>query len=168
LKAVSNSVALIHIFKSNSQSILSASFNKLWISPWVFEEVVVKGKEGGHIDAFHIEENMGKLIEVKKLNKKHRELAKGIQKSGLGRGEAETISLAKQLNVPALLDEKGARRVAEYVGISYFGVLGLLVRLKRKGKISTEEAKEVVARLVQSGYRISTSVYLLFTESIEE
>ena len=44
---VSNSVALIHIFRSNTVSLLESSFKKVWISPKVYRETVVVGKEKG-------------------------------------------------------------------------------------------------------------------------
>ncbi len=52
-------------------------------------------------------------------------------------GEAETITLALQLNADLiLLDEQAGRRAAEHLGLAVMGVVGLLVRAKQLNLIA--------------------------------
>jgi predicted nucleic acid-binding protein len=60
-----------------------------------------------------------------------------VLRARLGAGESEAISLALELGVEQLLvDERGARRLAQAVGLSVIGTLGGLLAAKRKGMIA--------------------------------
>ena len=165
---VSNSVALIQLFKANADSLLRISFEKVIISKKVYEEVVISGKEKGYGDAFCIEDAVGDHIEVGELDDVHTSYAYKLQLTGLGMGECETIALAKQLEIPAILDEKGARKAAEYSGIEYFGTLYLIYHATRDRSISSKEAKLIIQKLVANGFRISPELYIKFETLLEE
>jgi predicted nucleic acid-binding protein len=63
-------------------------------------------------------------------------IAPMILRASLGTGESEAISLALEIRAERLiLDEKGARRLAEAVGLNVMGTLGILLAAKRKGLI---------------------------------
>jgi uncharacterized protein len=56
--------------------------------------------------------------------------------SSLHKGEAEAIALATELNADiVIIDEQEARQTAKQAGLSVIGVLGVLLRAKRVGKI---------------------------------
>src|SRR5690606_36512745 len=56
----------------------------------------------------------------------------------LGAGEAEAITLALERKAAfVLIDDRTARLTAEHVGLVPLGVLGILIRAKHKGLIST-------------------------------
>ena len=56
----------------------------------------------------------------------------------LGRGEAEAIKLAQQIDADLLLtDDRKARTAATDLGIKCSGVLGLIVRAKQLGHLSS-------------------------------
>ena len=56
----------------------------------------------------------------------------------LGRGEAEAIKLAQQIDADLLLtDDRKARTAATDLGIKCSGVLGLIVRAKQLGRLSS-------------------------------
>ena len=60
----------------------------------------------------------------------------GILLSSLHKGEAEAIALAIDLNADiVIIDEQEARQTAKQAGLSVIGVLGVLLRAKRAGKI---------------------------------
>lgn len=64
-------------------------------------------------------------------------IAPRVLRARLGAGESEAISLALELGVEQLLvDERGARRLAQAVGLSVIGTLGVLLAAKRKGMIA--------------------------------
>jgi len=51
--------------------------------------------------------------------------------------EAEAIVLAQEVDAQLLIDERAGRLVAERLGITYLGVIGLLVRAKQTGIIDS-------------------------------
>jgi len=56
----------------------------------------------------------------------------------LGRGEAEAIKLAQEIDADLLLtDDRKARAAATDLGIKCSGVLGLIVRAKQLGRLSS-------------------------------
>ncbi|MEA3345788.1 MAG: DUF3368 domain-containing protein [Chloroflexota bacterium] len=73
----------------------------------------------------------------------------------LDKGNAEAIALALQVNAEwMLLDEREGRRVAKSLGLKVTGVLGILLRARREGKLpSLQEAIEELHE--KAGFRIS-------------
>ena len=56
----------------------------------------------------------------------------------LGRGEAEAIKLAREMNADLLLtDDRTAKAAATHLGIKCSGLLGLVVRAKQSGRLSS-------------------------------
>ena len=75
----------------------------------------------------------------------------------LGRGEAEVIALG--LEIPGsllILDDQLARRLADLHALQYTGTLGVLVKAKRAGCISSVAA--VVTALREKGMWLTSSV----------
>lgn len=73
----------------------------------------------------------------------------------LDQGEAEAIALAVALLADwTLLDERDGRKVAKSLGLRVTGVLGILLRAKQLGKLSS--LTEVIDTLVaKAGFRIA-------------
>lgn len=60
-----------------------------------------------------------------------------VLQASLGAGESEAISLALELHADHLVvDEKAARRLAEGLGLTVIGTLGILLAARRKGLIA--------------------------------
>ena len=76
---------------------------------------------------------------------------------GLGRGEASLFLTPTDDRL--VLDEVPARVAAESEGRSYVGFLGLLVAGPRKEKIAPDRARQVLRRLVQSGFHLTIELY---------
>ena len=69
---------------------------------------------------------------------------------GLGRGEADAITLALQLSADLLLtDDQEAARAARQVGLKLIGTVGLLLLAKRRGMITS--VRETLGLLEQEG-----------------
>src|SRR2546430_8844078 len=61
-----------------------------------------------------------------------------LLKRDLDEGEAEAIALILEQQVDIiLLDESGARRIADVYGLQKTGVIGILIRAKAEGKIAS-------------------------------
>ena len=90
-----------------------------------------------------------------------------IERYGLDIGETEAIALAIDLNADqTLIDERKGRNVASEVGISFTGVIGVLIEAKRRGLIP--EIRTSVDSLLQLGFRISKEVYQEALEIAQE
>jgi len=88
-----------------------------------------------------------------------------VLRQSLDWGEAEAVALALQTKVLwTLLDERDARRVAKGLKLKVTGVLGILLRGRREGKLPS--VSEALRRLrSEAGFRISDR---LFAELLKE
>lgn len=76
----------------------------------------------------------------------------------VGRGEAEAIVLARELQADGLvLDDATARQVAEAEGRTVLGLLGLLIHAKGHGLVET--VRPVLDEMVAAGLFIDDSLY---------
>ncbi len=71
----------------------------------------------------------------------------------LGRGESEVIALAYETNLKALIDDLKARKIAEDMGLSISGSIGVLLKAEKLGFINN--AYEKVKELKDKGFYIS-------------
>lgn len=92
------------------------------------------------------------LVEQPVTNREYCDLLAEI----LGAGEAETLTLAKEKNALALLDEAVARRIALQENVDFAGSLSVLIRAKQKKLIPT--AIPLLNRLVEHGYYLDKSL----------
>ncbi|WP_020558125.1 DUF3368 domain-containing protein [Thiofilum flexile] len=70
-------------------------------------------------------------------------------------GESEAILLADQLKLPLLIDDLAGRKMAQDLGITITGLVGVLLALKRKNVLLNKPMLEIVADLEQVNFRIS-------------
>jgi len=82
-----------------------------------------------------------------------------ILKQELDEGEAETIALALEQQAEVVfLDEAEARRMAEIYGLRKTGVIGVLMRAKLQGKLSSLKV-ELDRLREEAGFRIDEQLY---------
>ena len=78
-------------------------------------------------------------------------------RANLGPGESEAISLVLEIGADRLLvDERPARRVAEAIGVSVIGTLGVLLAAKRKGLIAA--VRPSIDALLRRNFRMSPAL----------
>ncbi len=153
---VCNSTVLIYLAKIGNLSLLKKLFRKVLIPKEVFNEVVIKGKENKHPDAFVIEGAVEEgWIQVKDI-----EPIGELEEFGIDLGEAQAISLAKSLNLPVLLDQTHARIAAKTFGLKPRGTIFVLFAALRKKLLTYEEYADLLEELVKAGFRMSDEVYL--------
>ena len=152
MKVVSNSSVLIALSSIQRLALLSDNFDKVYIPESVWDEVVNNGigKPG------YAEIKDANWIEVRKINNK--DLVTALNEF-LDLGEAEAIALAIEMIVDLiLLDEKDARLIAVKYNLKTLGTVGLLIRAKKKGKIT--QLKPELDKLINEGnFRISEDIY---------
>ena len=81
-------------------------------------------------------------------------LAPQVIEAALGAGESEAISLALEMQADRLIvDEKAGRHLAQALGLSVVGSLGLLLAAKRKHMIPA--VRPLVQSLLETNFWIS-------------
>ena len=153
---VSNSTVLIYLAKIGKLNLLKELFGEILIPAEVFNEVVIRGKEHQHLDAF-IVENVVKegWISIKEI-----ESIGELEDFGIDPGEAQAISLAKSIGASVLLDQTHARNAAKASGLRPGGTIFVLLAALRKKLLTCEDYQDSLEDLVKAGFRMSDQVYL--------
>ena len=152
---LSDSSTLIHLAAIGRLTLLRESYPKITIPSAVWREVVEKGKSRAGAAEVEAARQSG-WIEV--MSPTDEPLVR-LLKRDLDDGEAEVLALAIERRADlVLLDETDARRIAERYGLRKTGVVGLLIRAKREGKIAS--LREELGRLQnQAGFWIAEGLY---------
>lgn len=153
--AVSDSSTLIHLAKIGRLYLLFEFHKKILIAPAVWKEVVQEGRKWPGSSEVEEGRQLGRIDVVAPAN---RPLICFLQKD-LHEGESETIALAVELNPDVVfLDESEARKTAGVYGLNISGVIGILIRAKREGRIVS--LKEELDRLRNdAGFWIGEEIY---------
>ena len=138
---------LIALSRVISLSVLAELFAQVWVTQTVLAECVVRQDrpEGRDIQAA-----------VQSGWLRVRPDVAYEDDWNLGPGEASAIAAALSLRAGLLMDDRAGRRVASGLGLPVIGVLGVLVRAKRAGKVPA--LRPLVEHLVASGYFLSSKV----------
>lgn len=170
--AVADTSALIHPAKNSEFiGILKKIFDKIYLPPSVYNESIVRGKERGKRDALLLEGLMeeGFLIQ-KPLNDVGRRIKEKLSKMrGLGDGEIEAISLARQLDMDnILIDDKLASEAARVLGLKPIPITYVLILAVGRGIIKLTEGLEMLDQMIGAGYRLSAEDYMAIRNKMEE
>jgi len=153
---VSNSTVLIYLAKIGKLNLLKELFGEVLIPAEVFDEVVIRGKEHQHPDAFVVES----VVEEGWIHVKNIKAFGELEDFGIDLGEAQAISLAKSLGVPVLLDQTHARNAAKALGLKPRGTIFVLLAALRKKLLTYDDYQDSLEDLVKAGFRMSDEVYL--------
>jgi len=148
---VSNATPLIGLAMAERFDLLQKLFGRVYIPQGVYDEVVTEGGERfGAQEVSHAA--WISLVEVKD------KLAVEVLADDLGKGESETIVLARELGANwVLVDERLARRKLDVLGIPTIGTLGILLKAKEVGLL--QALSPAVEQLRTRGFRLSRRVY---------
>jgi predicted nucleic acid-binding protein len=163
IKVVCNSSPIIGLAKLERLDIIEKLYQEIIVPEAVFDELITKGRNKDKTAEISelIDQN---IISVQKVN--NRELIRALRKD-LDYGESEVIALALELQADlVILDEKDARDLAEFYNLKKIGLLGILIRAKERGLISS--VKEYMDRLINAGFRIDGNLYELIASSLVE
>jgi len=151
---VVNATVLSNLARADRIRILKELFDRIVVPMQVYEEIL-RGIEAGYtflktVDEIVEEENWMNLEPLK--SKKERGLFKDLLET-VGYGEAAGIAIAKERALLFSSDDKIARKRAKEHGVKVSGTLGILLIAIEEGKLSTEEADEVLQEMIKGGYR---------------
>jgi predicted nucleic acid-binding protein len=158
---VSNTSPIINLAAIGKLDLLKKHFGKIIISLAVHDEITIKGKgEPGDSEVRTLD--WIKTIEVNDIP------LLTILRRELDPGEAESIALAVQLKADLLLiDEIDARSITSKLGLRFIGLLGVLVKAKRKGHI--KKVKPLMDKLKgEAGFWIEDNLYQYVLNTVGE
>lgn len=150
-KVVCNSSPLIHLAKIGKLELLKDYFTEISIPEAVYRECVIDGKD--REDAKRIENAAWiRVVDIKNID-----LKKALN-TVLDEGESEAIVLALQESADLiLLDDYEARELARTYGLKITGTIGLLIKAKYEGDISSID--EMLKKLRRTGFWLSDDLY---------
>jgi predicted nucleic acid-binding protein len=95
-------------------------------------------------------------VEIVSVADKHKQQLLELQ---IDKGESSAIALAMETpNSTIILDDIKARKVAEQLGITYTGTIGVIIKAKLQGIIPT--IKPLIAKIKQTDFRLSADIEL--------
>lgn len=153
--AVGNSTPLIHLARLGRIDLLRRCFDRVYIAPQVFEEVVGEGKRQGRkeitvLEGLIIEE----FIEVKKPVKQIAKI------TSLHRGENEAISLCIEIKADKILvDGREAVEAAKMLGLKPMRTTALLLLCLKEETINFDEFQNLLLELSEGGYFLDAKTY---------
>lgn len=130
-------------------NLLERMYKNIYMPVQVREEIMAGG-----IGSFGVKEfKTSPWLKISKVHDKEKlELLYELDK-----GEAEVIILAKEQNIKkVLIDEKIARQQARILGLEVIGTLGLLLKAKNKGLISS--IKPSIKKILDNGVWINDEI----------
>lgn len=163
-EAISDSSTLIHLSGIGRLELLKVFYEKILITPAVWNEVVEEGAErAGARDVKEAHESG--WIEV--IAPGNKSVVRLLERE-LHKGESETIALAIERRAEVIfLDESEARRVADIYGLRKTGVIGILIRAKLAGKVAS--LREELDRLrSEAGFWIGDEIYWRALNTVAE
>jgi uncharacterized protein len=157
---VSNSSPLISLAKIGSFRLLQQLYGALMISAEVYAEVVVSG--AGLPGA--TETSTSPWIQVKDI-KRPSDVTAAQLRFGLGLGEISTLILAKEARADlVILDDHGARKLAQREGLRVQGTIAVLEAGFHSGYIS--DLREAHQQLLRRGVFLNRDLLNRSLESL--
>jgi hypothetical protein len=136
---------LIFLSKLDHPDLLRSAAETVCVSQAVIDEIQAKPDEA----ALAVDHACHSWLSVRQVGNQQ---AVEILLADLGRGEAETIVLAKELEANrVVIDDLDARRYARRIGLELIGTLGLLLLARLEGKIIS--LGQEIERLEAAGFR---------------
>jgi uncharacterized protein len=153
---ISNATPLICLAKIKQLELLKKVFGTVTIPQAVKDEVFLKEKPGYAAlqEAFTKKWIKGEVVTQ-------------CLHIGLGKGEREAITLARERKEPILLDDAAAIRAAETFNIEVIRTTGVLFLAVKKKIISRKETRMYLQQLVENGYYITPRVYVVLLERLQ-
>lgn len=151
--AVIDTSALVALSGVRRLDLLRACFSKVLIPEGVRVECVDQGD--GWVEAEDAKEAIRKGTWLETVCVEDTIILHELR-AKLGRGEAETIELARVRRVPAILDDREARTEANRRGVEVVGSLGILAKCRRNGILGS--LRPVVEQMRANGIRYSDTL----------
>ena len=156
---ISDATALICLSRINKLDILKRVYSAVIIPPAVKNEVLLEEKEGYSIIKSALESGWIKVVEPRK-----------ILALGLGAGENQAISLAKERKDNLILDDALAIKAANALDIPIVRTTSVVFTALNKkiiSIISKKQALSLLNQLIENGYYISIKNYAVLISELK-
>ena len=160
MKIVFNSSPLIFLSRLDFLELFLQYDYQFYVPEVVIEEINAKQDEASKY-VNDVVANNGLTIEQINLLS----LVESINER-LGRGEANAIALATQLQSDyVILDDFAARREAIRLGLNVKGTLGIIKKMMADDKVKIDDLDQFYQRLLQIKFRVKRSIFeAIFTD----
>ena len=158
-KVISNSTPLIILGNIDKLFILKELYKEMIIPKAVFNELTVKEDKAKQ----QIIQNLDwiKVLEVKNIKNRR------MYQSKLHDGEVEVMILAQEISADLLIiDDNAAKKTAKFLGLTVTGTLGVLLKAKSQGIISS--VKSILDEMLNQGFYVSENIIKLVLKSANE
>lgn len=153
-KVVCDSSPLIWLAKANMLSVLRKLYGEVIIPKTVWVEV----SRGESADALVIIEAKAEGW-VKVVDEEESGASDLIRVSGIHRGEAEAILLARKLGALFVVDDREGSGTARVFGVQSLGTVGVLMLGLAEGLLSLDAFLECLDGMIDLGFWLSVEVY---------
>jgi len=101
-------------------------------------------------------ETLPNWVVIEKVSDKYRQRILEMQ---IDKGESSAIALALEVpNCTLILDDFKARKIAQNLGLSFTGTIGIIIKAKLNGTISS--IKPYLEKIKETNFRISAEIEL--------
>jgi hypothetical protein len=152
--AIPDSSIVIALSGIGRPRLIEELHGRVVVPPAVVREVVVEGRGQPGSEDLRLAIDEGRVEVVEPRN---RALVAALQ-ANLGDGESEVIALGTEIEgAVVLLDDRAARAAARRLGLGQTGLVGVLLRAKRAGRIDSM-SKELERLRSEVGFRLSPEI----------
>lgn len=159
-RVIVNSTPLIALCNAGLLKILKEVYGQITIPKAVFDEVTAKPDSA----CSQIKTNMDWIIVEKISDITDRKM----YKAKLHAGEVDVMILAQSepLADLVIIDDNAAKKTAKYLGLKVTGTLGVLLKAKKVGVISS--VKNAIDAIRKNGFYISDNVIQMVLKQADE
>lgn len=160
-----DSSVLIHLSRIGKLSLLKDFFETVNITEDVYRETVLEAR--GKIGVSAIEQATKNWIFVEKL--KHKKAANKIAKlEGIEPADASLIVLAEEMGDSLLSNDYVLIAVARARGVEAWWLTTFILNMVAKKTLTKKKGKQILLELMESGLRLSPSVYASITRRLDK
>lgn len=142
--AVIDTGPLLVFAKLQRLHLLEMLYTHLWIPTAVHHESVTIGLECGYADAVQLQ---AYLVNHRWPVIQPATIHSSLTAAALGIGERHAIAIALEKKAALIIDDSEARRVAEKLGVTTLGSLGVLVQAFRRQLLTPAELDEMLSTI---------------------
>ncbi|MDJ0636361.1 MAG: hypothetical protein QNJ34_24500 [Xenococcaceae cyanobacterium MO_188.B29] len=160
MKIVFNSSPLIFLSRLDFLELFLSYDYEFYVPEVVINEINAKQDEASSYVNIAVASNSLIVKPISLLS-----LANSINER-LGRGEAEAIALATELQSDyVILDDFAARREALRLGLNVKGTLAIIKKMRADGKVKIDDLDQFYQQLLQIKFRVKRSIFAaIFTD----
>ena len=150
-RVIVNSTPLIALCNADLLNILKEIYGSIIIPKAVFDEVTTKKDSA----CLQIKQNLDWITVETITNIEDRKM----YKAKLHAGDVMILAQADPKAVLVIIDDNAAKKTAKYLGLTVTGTLGVLIKAKQSGIISS--VKNAITKIQSNGFYINENIIKL-------